>query len=351
MARPRKKGRRDLPINLYVDARGFYSYKHPITKRTHGMGSNRNNAVSASRELNSILTKEKDLVSSVLGEKDRSVSEIIDYYIFQILPQRDYADNTLKLYTEKANHIKEHFKQVPINHITVLEIANFLNLYPDRSSNQHRQIFIQIFKHAVGKGLVDENIAEKTLPKIEKKQRKRLSLEQFELIYRNAPLHIQNAMDLSLITLQRRSDISKMKFSDIKDGYLYVIQEKTKKHDTSYLKIKITNELQLIIDKCKDDIDSPYIIHKRKLNNQNKLMHKTFVSPRMITEGFSNAMKKSGISNTSFHEIRALGIKLYKDKGIDPQKLAGHSSSKMTKNYDSGHDEIRWIDIDFDKWF
>ena len=46
----------------------------------------------------------------------------------------------------------------------------------------------------------------------------------------------------------------------------------------------------------------------------------------------------------TFHEIRALGIKEYKDAGFDPQELAGHSSEKMTKNYDSGHDEIRWIE-------
>ena len=46
----------------------------------------------------------------------------------------------------------------------------------------------------------------------------------------------------------------------------------------------------------------------------------------------------------TFHEIRALGIKQYKDSGIDPQELAGHSSEKMTNNYDSGHDEIRWVE-------
>lgn len=49
-------------------------------------------------------------------------------------------------------------------------------------------------------------------------------------------------------------------------------------------------------------------------------------------------------SRPTFHEIKALSIKLYKDSGVDPQELAGHSSEKMTKNYDSGHDEIRWIE-------
>jgi hypothetical protein len=48
----------------------------------------------------------------------------------------------------------------------------------------------------------------------------------------------------------------------------------------------------------------------------------------------------------TFHEIRALGIKLYKDAGENPQGLAGHASEVMTKNYDSGHDEIRWVKVE-----
>ncbi len=46
----------------------------------------------------------------------------------------------------------------------------------------------------------------------------------------------------------------------------------------------------------------------------------------------------------AFHEIRALGIKRDKDRGINPQQLAGHASERMTKNYDSRHEDIRWVE-------
>ncbi len=36
---------------------------------------------------------------------------------------------------------------------------------------------------------------------------------------------------------------------------------------------------------------------------------------------------------------------MYKDQGIDPQQLAGHASAQITDNYDSGHAEIRWIEV------
>jgi len=43
----------------------------------------------------------------------------------------------------------------------------------------------------------------------------------------------------------------------------------------------------------------------------------------------------------TFHEIIALGIKGIREMGNNPQQLADHASAEMTKNYDSGHDDIR----------
>ncbi|MEH6814187.1 MAG: hypothetical protein V7677_16760 [Motiliproteus sp.] len=39
----------------------------------------------------------------------------------------------------------------------------------------------------------------------------------------------------------------------------------------------------------------------------------------------------------TFHEIRALGAHLYKEQGIDPQALLGHTDAKMTDHYLDGH--------------
>ena len=75
-------------------------------------------------------------------------------------------------------------------------------------------------------------------------------------------------------------------------------------------------------------------------------MHWTQIKPEMITREFKEIADSLGIKSTSFHEIRALGIKRYKDMNKDPQQLAGHSSAKMTKNYDSDHEEIRWVETE-----
>ena len=48
-------------------------------------------------------------------------------------------------------------------------------------------------------------------------------------IREKSPGWLQNAIDLALITAQRRIDILSMKFEDVRDGHLYVIQQKTAK--------------------------------------------------------------------------------------------------------------------------
>lgn len=59
--------------------------------------------------------------------------------------------------------------------------------------------------------------------------RQRLSLEEWQKIFDIADAshrYMGNAMLLALVTYQRLGDISRMKFSDIWDDHLHVIQEK-----------------------------------------------------------------------------------------------------------------------------
>ncbi|MBN0287625.1 integrase, partial [Pseudomonas aeruginosa] len=43
-----------------------------------------------------------------------------------------------------------------------------------------------------------------------------------------------------------------------------------------------------------------------------------------------------------FHEIRALSLHLYKKAGKDGQKIAGHASEEMTRNYQRDHADVVW---------
>jgi hypothetical protein len=103
-----------------------------------------------------------------------------------------------------------------------------------------------------------------------------------------------------------------------------LIQQKTEKYDElAHLKIKVSAPLQAIINRCRDNIASPYLAHRipvrkppKHLDNEDRT-HVTQCLPDFISKQLKKARDKSGYYNDlpveakpGFHEIRSLGSKL-----------------------------------------
>jgi integrase len=352
--RPRKRNNATLPPNLYANNGGkTFRYRHPVTGKYHGMGANKAEAIKAAKELNSLLVAGSPLVQGVIGNV--SVKQHVDWFFENIIPEREYRHATLEMYRLHARKMVSAFGSMAIEDVTVQDMADLMDNQTPRISNQLRQVAGDIFKVAISRGLRDDNPAEMTLKRRTKKARRRLTYEEFVAVRALCEPWMQNAMDLALLTLQRRGDVSRLRFEDIKGKRLYVIQQKIQKHDAGYLSIGIGQALDQVIKRCRDDIASPYLVHRkpqRKLP-RTEMTHWTQVTPGTLSRSFKAARDRCQLfdkvpvsERPTFHEIRALGIKLYRDQGVDPQQLAGHSSQKMTKNYEAGHKEIRWIEAD-----
>lgn len=102
---------------------------------------------------------------------------------------------------------------------------------------------------------MNENLAKKTLTyprNSEKKICQILSKAQYDLIYDKTPDWLKIAMALALITLQRRGDIVRARYSDLEDG---VLQAKTEKHGyRAFLKIKSGDALLNVVKQSRDII-------------------------------------------------------------------------------------------------
>lgn len=356
MSRPRKNSKNTLPKNLYLDPRrGTYRYRSPRDGKWYPFGSNREEAVDAAHHLNLEFMKVKDLVTMVLDDGATTLSDFITRYRTEILPERELQDSTLELYQTRFRQIDNALGQKAINRVELKEVANFLDTLPPRSSNQTRALLSNIFKCARAKGLVKENPAEQTLARIEKKARKRHTAEGLKAIREHAPQWLKNAIDLALIISQRRCDILALKFEDIRDGYMYVVQRKTKnKSDAGWLKFKVTPELMEIIERCKDGIDSPFVIHRmpEKVFQSSAKEHFTQIDGRFLSRAFKEAREEANCyphyskeEMPGFHEIRGTSLKMYKRAGKDAQKIAGHATPDMTRNYLRDHEDIDWVEV------
>lgn len=366
MARPRKKGNRDIPSNLYRGDGNAWRYRHPKTGKFHSMGTDKNKAIAAARKLNDLLIQDTDLVSKVNGS-------VLFYDFsenwFNNKRRRDgkpLAKNTKDSYRLQLSICQKKWNNQSLDSITLLMVNELLDSFTVATSNLTRTILIEIFDIAVSKGLCPDNPAALTLRKHANKERKRHTLEGLKKIRAAAEPWLKNVIDLALLTTQRRIDIIQMKWTDIENGYLHVAQQKTTddpddefevSEGPGYIRIKIDDELQRVLDRCNDGIKSPFIIHripKRKARSTAKTdkEHWTQIDKQYISRQFSNLVISTkayphlkGRQIPTFHEIRALAIFLHKKAGKSAQGLAGHASAKMTEHYESGH-EIIWNDVD-----
>jgi hypothetical protein len=107
---PRKRTYKNLEDNLYqneVKGKIYYRYKHPITGKLHGMGSDKRKANTAARVLNQRLMQSDCLVGHVLGINHRDMNYAIGRFREDILPGKKLAAGTLKNYNYRLDRIGE----------------------------------------------------------------------------------------------------------------------------------------------------------------------------------------------------------------------------------------------------
>jgi len=139
--RPRKRQNSALPQNLYSSKRGkwvSYRYRHPVTKKEHGMGSDRVKAIAAAKQLNNMLMAPSDLVSQVMQAE--TVSNHIDWFFREIIPGKEYAKNTITMYRGKSNKIKTEIGSRELESISVKDIADILEKMTPRAAQQLKHL-------------------------------------------------------------------------------------------------------------------------------------------------------------------------------------------------------------------
>ncbi|WP_334467968.1 site-specific integrase [Arsenophonus sp. PmNCSU2021_1] len=343
----RKIKNRDLPPNLYK-RNGYYSYRDPRTRKEYGLGRNKAYAINEAISANQLLLnteKVKPLTERIDGQGSVYFHEFLDRYE-EILKTRGLREKTLIDYKSKLLAIRKGILDAPIENISTKMITDFIHAYiidgKTSSASIYRITLKDIFNEAYCLGIINNNpVLPTKSPKV-KVQRTRLSLDDFNLILESIDdeAHwLTIALKLALVTGQRVSDISKMKYEDLHDDKLWIIQQKTGTKIVIPLTVEIIGIKLSAIIKINEN-DSEYII-----NDAGKK-----VSIEKISKGFAKLRDKTNLTwegtPPSFHEIRSLSARLYTEKnGSDfAQKLLGHKSAKMTAKYQDDRNN-GWIEV------
>ncbi|EBM6971571.1 TPA: phage integrase Arm DNA-binding domain-containing protein [Salmonella enterica subsp. enterica] len=371
-ARPRSH-KISIP-NLYckLDKRTgkiYWQYKHPVSGRFHSLGTDEVEAKKVASEANTIIAEQRtrqvlsvnDRLARMKGRRtDITVTEWIDKYIEiqdERLKHRELRPNSYRQKAKPVRLFREHCGMQYLKDISALDISEITDAVKAEGHNRMaqvvRMVLIDVFKEAQHNGHVPPgyNPALATKQPRNKVTRQRLSLEEWKTIYEAAEKqepYLQCGMLLAIITGQRLGDICNMKFKDIWDDMLHVEQEKTGSRLAIPLDLKceaLGLTLRDVVSKCRDAVISKYLVHFRHTTSQANRGDQ--VSTSSLTSTFKKARDRSGLkwdkgSPPTFHEQRSLSERLYREQGVDTQKLLGHKSRKMTDKYNDDRGKY-WV--------
>jgi integrase len=383
-ARPRQRVNRHLPDQLYFDkSTGVYRFTL-VTGKRKSLGTDRSIAIAIAREYNNQMRPENTVsIHTLIRESGgnngeaRPFSEHIDKILARAITDEKPSASTKSDWESDKVRVKEYFSNIPTCDIDLEHVNGFIQHYHAEASanvqNRKASFLKKLFSYAVDESLMMDNPAtRKKMRRTDSKIRRRLSIEDFIKIRNAADRWLGTAMDLAIQTAQARLEVSRIRYniSHPKEGVcgckmydepingiygmLYIHRQKVQHKEASHVAIPIGSVLKSIIDNSRDNIASPYVVHRLPLKRSNptskEVRHPTQVAPDYLSRAFSTLRDKVGVGSKlpfeqrpTFHEIRALAAHMFKIQGIDPQARMAHSDAKSTQVYTENH--VAWVEV------
>ena len=364
-ARRRVASRRHWPANLYKNSKGYFYFRHPLTGKTFGLGKDMQLAIEQVNGVNADMAARKPAITLIarVNSQEKTLAKWCDEYIVPLRELKLSAGAAWAIENTVATiRDSEEAKKLLVR-IEPKDIVAIVRRAEERGPSVAKKVrarAISIFRAAINEGLIPPgmNPAESTYAPAAKVTRQRLTLEQFKAIVVKAReaqgFHwAVNSFLLALVTGQRREDVANMQFSQVRDGFLWIEQEKTK----TKLKIPLSVHLpdigltvEDVIKQCRGNVVSKYLVHHTVKRGTATVGGRLSIGH--LSNKFADFRDKAeiavddGKTPPSFHEIRSLSARLYTAAyGKDfAQAILGHRTSRMTDLYrDSRGSE--WMEV------
>lgn len=282
------------------------------------------------------------------------LSDWLDTYQ-AILERRGLAHNTLANYRAVTTPLNAALGRHALGAVRTFDLAAFIHRYVTRgqlhAARFARTVCVDVFAEAIAAGYLDHNPASSLRTVKAPVRRKRLSLDLWWQAHAAAAEHapwVQHALELAVVTGQRRADIAQARFSDVQGGYLHVVQQKTA------VRLRLNLDIRLdavglsigdVVERCRSGARGRYLVRHRE--DRGQMRRGAALHPQTLSNRFRDLMKACPVrmkNCPTFHEQRSLSARLHRDQGREPQLLLGHRSAAMTAIYcDSRGAE--WVEV------
>ena len=213
-----------------------------------------------------------------------------------------------------------------------------------------------MLNEAMLNGWIERNPASAVRPPRVRVARRRLALEEFRQIHTWSVAHqppwCARLFVLAVVTGQRRGDLLAMRFADVWDGHLHVVQQKTGARLALPCALRLAAlgvSIGEAVDACRQygragPVDAAALLI-RKSTGQALSAPSASWRFEAAREGALGLHQGDG-APASLHELRSLSEREYRAQGVDTQTLLGHTRQEMTDLYNNG----RGLDARLGTW-
>lgn len=318
----KRKTNSGLPEGIYLK-HGAYHYRDPITKKWKKIGNDFQEMI-----INYLK------ISRYNERIYRNMNDVFERYMLEVAPLK--AALTYKKDLKQVEFLKKGFGHVPPELITPTLIYQYMDERGKVSkvgANREKSLLSHVFSMAIRWGIIEINPCREVRRFTEKPRTRYITDEEFLSVRSLAAPIMQYIMDFAFITGLRKSDILKIKISDLTENGIITIHNKTKKR---YL-IEWNDDLITLISKIRQ-------LERSKLS---LFLFCTIDGDPYTVDGFGSLWKRlrtkaleKGLITESFrfHDIRRkTATEAENLHGREfARKLLGHSTQQMTERYISG---------------
>lgn len=308
--RPRKKDRH-LPACVYLRGSAYYYVKK------------------------NVWTKIGDDLPTALKEYTKKVAaptERMPGLLARYIEELELAPNTIRAYKFAADKLSPILEEFEPHQLTSRDIEQILYHHRKTPSmaNVMRNVLVGALSLAYTLQMVDRNVAKDVAPLPEKKRTRYITDEEYAAIYSKATPTMQVVMDLCYLTGQRIGDVLSIRYADITDEGIHIVQQKTKHR----MIVAAGPDLLSVIARAKSlhqSVKGLTLLHTR----QGKQF--AYSTIRTLWGRACNAAK---VEDAHIHDLRAKAATDAKKYGLDSMSLLGHQTESSHRRYQRSRETV-----------
>lgn len=258
-----------------------------------------------------------------------TVSALLDQYFLEYIPANPIESSTLQSYRISADHIRSEWGDDLLEQVSRGDCQRYLDTHPKRGAALNAMRFFKlVMDRAVAWELLTVNPLDHVkFPKREPRKRV-LSDDEYNKIRAALLPKLRVIVDMAYLLSARVSEVSAIRWDDIRDDVLYMRRKKTK----DVQPFIVTPELQALFDEARSLGGKIQSMQYLLINERRKPFNERYVS-----QAFSAAAERVGIKDVRFHDVRRTAANV--DRKTAQERL-GHADQRTTRGYLVGRDAV-----------